>query len=34
MIVLSQAKQKRFWQTDNEQCDSHTDPCTGYVQVL
>jgi len=42
MTVLSYAKhavplslnQKRFRQIDNEQHDSHTDPCTGYVRIL
>jgi len=40
MTVLSQAKHaltlnlKRFKQIDNEQHNSHTDPCTGYVQIL
>jgi len=40
MTVLSNAKhalhlnQKRFRQIDNEQYDSHTDFCTGYVQIL
>jgi len=26
--------QKRFRQIDNERYDSHTDPCTDYVQIL
>jgi len=26
--------QKRFRQIDNEQHNSHTDPCTGYVRIL
>ena len=40
MTVLSYAKhalalnQKRFRQIDNEQHNSHTDPCTGYVRIL
>jgi len=40
MTVLSYAKdaltlnQKRFRQIDNEQHNSHADPCTGYVQIL
>jgi len=40
MTVLPYAKhapalnQKRFRQIDNEQHNSHTDPCTGYVRIL
>jgi len=40
MTVLSQAKHaltlnlKIFTQIDNEQYNSHTDPCTGYVRIL
>jgi len=40
MTVLSYAKdaltlnQKSLRQLGNEQHNSHTDPCTGYVQIL
>jgi len=32
--TTSKLNQKRFRQIDNEQHTSHTDPCTGYVQIL